>query len=351
MRQGWHKMTQACEVGQPSEAARQTMFCGALLRWGLRGLLLILPGLGIWWLAEVLIGANLHTVVPGRVYRGAQPTAASLERVIRQHGIRTIVNLRGCGTPMAWYIDEARVAQEHGIGLEDISFSAIHLPAPSELRVFLEVLERTEYPILLHCRHGADRTGLAAAIMLLLQDGVPYGRARGELGLYYGHLALGRTGMLDSFFDLYEDWLRDSGTQHSPERFRHWVLNEYRGGRCNGGVEHVEALGVAKAGRPAGYRVTLHNRSRVPWQLKPTATAGVHVLFHVYNAEGDGIVEGRAGMLEATIAPGGRFDVTMVLPPLTAGWYWLSVDLVEENHCCFYQAGAEPWEEELIVRE
>jgi protein tyrosine phosphatase (PTP) superfamily phosphohydrolase (DUF442 family) len=322
-----------------------------LLRWPTRGLALALVGLGAWWLAQVLIGSNLHVVIPGRVYRGAQPTGASLERIVRQYGIRTIVNLRGCGTPLPWYIDEARVAQRHGIALEDVSFSAIHLPAPRELRLFLEVLDRTEYPIFLHCRHGADRTGLGAAIVLLLQDGVPYAQARRELGLSFGHLALGRTGMLDAFFDLYEEWLRETHTEHSAERFRHWILEEYRGGRCEGGVEGIEAIDTPKAARPIGYRVRLHNRSPAAWHFKPTLTAGIHVLFHVYNADGDGIVEGRAGMLEATVPPGGHYEVTMVVPSLRAGWYWLTVDLIEENHCCFFQTGAEPWEEELIVRE
>jgi hypothetical protein len=314
-------------------------------------LTVLVLGLGAWWLGDVLLGSNLHTVIPGKVYRGAQPTAAALERIVRAYNIRTIVNLRGCSSPLPWYLDEGRVAQRRGIGLEDISFSAIHLPSVGELRTLLEVLDRTEYPIFLHCRHGADRTGLAAAIVLALQDDVPYAQARRELGLYYGHLSFGRTGMLDRFFDLYEDWLHASGQEHNPARFRHWMLNEYHGGWVAGGVEAVERISAARAGRPIGFRVRFRNCSTATWQLRPTVTAGIHVFFHVWDAEGVGVAEGKAGMLDATVGPGESFEVTMVVPPLKAGWHWLTADLIEENHCIFYQVGSESWQGELIVRE
>jgi protein tyrosine/serine phosphatase len=320
-----------------------------LLRWGTRGLVLVLVGAGTWWLGNILVGSNLHTVIPGRVYRSAQPTEASLERCVRNYGIRTVVNLRGCGNPLPWYLAEGRTAQRLGLGLEDVSFSAIHLPAPGELRELLDVLDHAEYPLLLHCRHGSDRTGLAAAVVLLLQDGVPYARARRELGLYYGHLSFGRTGLLDSFFEMYEEWLRATGKDHTPAVFRHWVLDEYRGGWCEGGVENVAATGAPKAGQPIAYRVRLRNRSQATWQLTPITTAGIHVYYHVWDADGAVVADARAGFVEASIPPGARYEVTIVVPPLKAGHYWLAVDLIEEYHCCFYQVGAEVWEEELIV--
>jgi hypothetical protein len=324
---------------------------GRFVRWGLCALAVGGAALGSWWLGDVLLGSNLHTVISGRVYRGAQPTEAMIDRLVRDHGIRTIVNLRGCGNPTPWYLDEGRAAQRWGVCLEDVSFSAIHLPPPGELRELIEVLDRAEYPIFLHCRHGSDRTGLASAVVLLLQEGVSYAEARRELGLYYGHLALGRTGLLDRFFELYEDWLRAAGQEHTPERFRHWTLDVYRGGWCEGGVERVEPMGRAKAGEPLAFRVHLRNRSQSPWQFHSMATAGVHVCFRMSDTAGGNLMEGRAGMLEKVVQPGEALSVTMVVRPLPAGRYWLTVDLIEEYHCCFYQVGAEPWEEEIVVRE
>ena len=112
---------------------------------------------------RVLWGTNFHTVVPGRVYRCAQLSGPALTRLIQAHGIRTVVNLRGCCAPFPWYLDECRATHHRDVAQEDVCFSAGRLPSGPELRRLVEVLDRTEYPILLHCRRGADRTGTMAA--------------------------------------------------------------------------------------------------------------------------------------------------------------------------------------------
>src|SRR5262245_38007736 len=71
----------------------------------------LLAGLGLafaWEFGRVMIGRNEHAVIPGQVYRCAQLTANQLERKIRRHGIRTVVNLRGCNPLVPWYVEEAR---------------------------------------------------------------------------------------------------------------------------------------------------------------------------------------------------------------------------------------------------
>src|SRR5437868_10481343 len=100
---------------------------------------------------------------------------------------------------MPWYEDEGRVTWQRDIQQEDINLSASRMPSASELRRLVEVLDRTEYPILLHCKRGADRTGLTSAIVGLLLTDMPFDQARGQLGLRYGHLALGRPAYLDGF--------------------------------------------------------------------------------------------------------------------------------------------------------
>ena len=76
-----------------------------------------------------MIGSNFHTVISGEVYRSAQLSASALERSIHSKNIRTVVNLRGCCDPEAWYLDEGRVSLHNNVSLEDLSFSAGRLPS------------------------------------------------------------------------------------------------------------------------------------------------------------------------------------------------------------------------------
>jgi protein tyrosine phosphatase (PTP) superfamily phosphohydrolase (DUF442 family) len=322
------------------------------LRWLAAAALVLALLWGGWWLYQVLLGPNLHVVVPGKVYRGSQPKPGDLDRLVARYGIRTIVNLRGCCDPLPWYLDEARASQRLGLSQEDVAFSAIHLPSKHEIRNLLDVFDRSEYPIFMHCRHGADRTGLAAAVVLLLDETIPYATARGQLGLGYGHLSVGRTAALDHFFDLYEDWLAKNSTGHSPANFRRWALNEYEGGWCRADVFAVEPVQPPRAGEPLGFRVRIRNTSPYAWDFKPTATAGFHVFFQVWDAEGRGVADGRAGLMAKHVGAGETVETTVVVPPLAkAGRYRLLVDMIEENHCWFFQTGSEPWEGELHVRE
>lgn len=142
---------------------------------------------------RVLIGRNLHTVLPGRVYRSAQPSLASLQALVKKHGIRTVLNLRGGSPPLPWYQREAAATCELDLCQEDVNLSAGRLPSSTELRRLVEVLDRTEYPMLIHCRRGSDRTGLVATLILLLQEGSNFEQACGQLSMRYGHVSLGRT--------------------------------------------------------------------------------------------------------------------------------------------------------------
>src|SRR5438132_805594 len=179
---------------------------------GLAGLLLPVAYEAI----RVLVGNNLHTLLPGRVYRSAQLSGRDLEKVIRNYGIRTVINLRGSSDPMPWYLDECRVTHRLNVSQEDVSCSAGRFPPSHEFRRLVDILDRCEYPILLHCRQGADRTGLASVLVMLLQTNLSVEEARRHMSVRYGHFPLGRPTNLDRYLDLYDDWLQETGRTHSP---------------------------------------------------------------------------------------------------------------------------------------
>jgi hypothetical protein len=300
---------------------------------------------------RVLAGGNFHAVVPGRFYRTAQPSPARLRRLILTYGIRTVVNLRGPCPTFDWYENECRVGADLDVCQEDLCFSAGRLPSVGEVRRLVEVLDRSEPPLLFHCQRGADRTGLASAVALLLYSDLPLDRACRQLGPRYGHLALGRPANLDRFFDLYRDWLRAAGLEHSPARFRRWAVDEYCPGECRAVLEPLAVPAAVPAGEPFGCRVRCHNTSVRPWRLHAGTNAGIHASFVVGNALGQCVALGRAGLFEAVVAPGESIDLTLAIPALAApGRYVLMADMVDEQHCCFYQAGSEPLEQEFEVR-
>jgi hypothetical protein len=317
--------------------------------------------------ARVAFGPNFHEVVPGRVYRCSQLSPAELEARIRRFGIRTIINLRGCCEPADWYLDEARVAARHDVSFEDVGCSAGRLPATYTVRELVAVFDRTELPALIHCHKGVDRTGLASGMALILLEDAPLSAARAMLGPRYGHLPLGRTGNMDRFFELYEEWLAARGLEHSRAAFRRWALDEYCPGECRaeltplsplapGGQrtedrgQKTEAVLRIPADRPSGVRVRAHNTSVKPWRLRPGNSAGIHMIYQVLDLDDRLLVEGRAGLFHATVAPGESIDLTCLLPALAAGRYRFRADMIDEQHASFFQAGSEPLVLDLSVR-
>jgi hypothetical protein len=233
---------------------------------------------------------------------------------------------------------------------EDICFSANRLPSAAEIRRLVEVLDRTEYPILLHCRHGADRTGLASVVVLLLQTDLGLSQARRELGLRFGHLPLGRQTFLDRFFDLYADWLKLHDWEHSPELFRKWLAEENFPGECQCRLESLQAPDRVRLGEPAALTVRLYNTGLKPWRFRAASNAGIHAGFILFDESDCAMAYGRSALVDAEVAPGQSRDVTLVLPALNQpGSYRLLVDMVDENQGWFHQLGSEPLEREIVV--
>ncbi len=131
---------------------------------------------------------NFHTVSAGLLYRSAQMDAASLERTVREHGIKTIINLRGCPAGESWYRDETNTARELGVQHYDFGLSASREVRDDEMDQILATIRTAPKPVLIHCKSGADRTGLVSALYLYGVEGHPARSADRQLNPFYGHL-------------------------------------------------------------------------------------------------------------------------------------------------------------------
>jgi len=276
----------------------------------------------------VYAGPNDHTVLPGRVYRAAQPTEKDLKGLIEKHHIRTVLNLRGTTPWDGWYQGECRATFAEDVSQEDVALSANTLPFPAELKRVVEVLDHSEYPILVHCKQGADRTGLVSAMALLLHTDATLADARRQLWPQYGHWPVARTANIDRFFDLYEQKLVGEGGTHSPERFRRWVLNEYCPGPARSHLSWVKPPPkVVEEDTPFTVTVRCENCSDTSWVMKPGTFAGIHVCYTVFGDQPAAVWEGRAGLRNETVPPGGSTEVRVPVGKLSPGKYRVVVEL------------------------
>lgn len=291
----------------------------------------ILLALGVAVVAGVAVYvtqmANRHEVIPGRLYRCSQPSANSVRELVEKHGIRTVLNLRGLSSTDSWYFEECQACASVGISQEDITLSAKCLPPPQELRRAVEVLDRAEYPILIHCKAGADRTGMISAMALLLTTDATVDEARKQLLPRYGHFRFGRTAAMDEFLDLYEAALARSGEAHSRERFRHWVLDEYSPGPARAKLEWIDAAPSYPEQRPFAATIRGENASDTAWELKPGTFAGIYAHYRIVTSDGGSIYQGRTGFRYETVPPGASTNFIVTVPALPAGRYRLIVEL------------------------
>jgi protein tyrosine phosphatase (PTP) superfamily phosphohydrolase (DUF442 family) len=156
-----------------------------------RGLLIVSLPLVIGLAAFVIYAVanhNLHTVSPGLVYRSGQMDAAALNRIITERGIKTIINLRGSSTNNDWYQVETNTATQLGTRHYDFSLSASREVSDAEMEQILAVMQTAPKPVLIHCKNGADRSGLVGALYLYSLEGKSASAADRQLTAFYGHI-------------------------------------------------------------------------------------------------------------------------------------------------------------------
>lgn len=133
------------------------------------------------------VDGNIRTVQPGQFYRSAQLDSAQFARVIRQDGIKTIINLRGAHPKADWYERELAVSRAMGVTHYDYGISAERMVTAGQIADILKLLRTAPRPILVHCQGGADRSGLVAALYEAEIMGKPAAEADDQLALRYGH--------------------------------------------------------------------------------------------------------------------------------------------------------------------
>lgn len=161
---------------------------------------------------------NLHRIAPG-VWRGNQPTEARLAR-LKAEGLASVISLRGSGDKVPHRMEAAACARL-GLPLYATALNARKAPSKEALLRLIALLRAVPRPVLLHCKSGADRAGLASAVLVLLEGG-SIEAARSQLSWRYLHLKSTKTGVLDLVLIAYEKAQGESGIS-----FEDWAAGPY----------------------------------------------------------------------------------------------------------------------------
>jgi protein tyrosine phosphatase (PTP) superfamily phosphohydrolase (DUF442 family) len=178
-----------------------------------------------------LATGNFATVLRGRVYRSGQMGAQALGSHVRDHKIRTVLNLRGSHPEEAWYRQERAEVLAQGATQIDVAMSSCEWMSRAQARAVVNVLNTCEYPVLIHCWRGAERTGLISAFTELLRPDGSLRSARGQFSIVHLFLPLGDGAIMPEHLDRYEDWLKERGLNHTPSEFKRWVAEGFQPGQ------------------------------------------------------------------------------------------------------------------------
>lgn len=325
----------------------------------LRGGAALLAFLVVLEMIRVTAGSNWHTIHEGSIYRAAHLTSQEIAAVSQRFGIQSIINLRNDCSWEHWYQDETVAVQQCHLKRYDLNFSATQYPAPQELQKLYHALETAPRPLYIHCRRGADRTGLASVIAALYEGdtATTVEQAMKQLSITKGHAGLGRVEIIGEVAEMYRDWLAHTHQQHSRSTLKQWIFEAYRPGFCWAQLEPLHPPKEWAVDQPQLVHIRLYNRSKEDWQFRTAANMGIHLRGYIEPVEATPPRWANpfahkplrkalaAGFMNVTVKPDASIDLSVAIPALKKpGKYTLYLDIYDEAKGCFGESvGSPPW--------
>jgi protein tyrosine phosphatase (PTP) superfamily phosphohydrolase (DUF442 family) len=176
-----------------------------------------------YWLRD---HAALRVVLPNchrvddDLYRSGHPHTWRLAR-LRAGGLQSVLSLRGDPECLPNMI-ERDACSRLGLMLRFVELRTTSLPRRETLLDLVAQLREMPKPMLVHCKSGADRTGLAVTLYRHVLRGEPLAKARRALNWRYGHLGLGAAGVVHRLLDAYGTEAAATGIG-----FEEWVATHY----------------------------------------------------------------------------------------------------------------------------
>ncbi len=106
---------------------------------------------------------NLHQVNES-LFRSQQPTREGFRNLSQELGIRTVINLRS-------FHSDRRKIQNTPLQLIEVEVNTWNIRDEDIIEVLLVLRWSNQGPFLVHCLHGADRTGTVNALYRVIVQG------------------------------------------------------------------------------------------------------------------------------------------------------------------------------------
>lgn len=176
----------------------------------------------LYWLKDHgalrAIWTNFHKL-DAEVWRHNHPSPARLAH-LKSKGAVSILTLRGATSAPS--LIEAAACADLGLEFRALEMQARNLSRQGVLLGLFDAIREMPKPLVIHCKSGSDRTGLAAVIYLHAFKGVPIAEARQQLGLRYFHNRLGKAGIVHRLLDAYTAHHEATGIG-----FEEWIKTAY----------------------------------------------------------------------------------------------------------------------------
>jgi protein tyrosine/serine phosphatase len=117
--------------------------------------------------------ANLNKI-SDQLYRCAQPATEEGFKSIEKLGIRTVLNLRAAH-------DDKDEAKGTALRLEQVEINTWNISEDEVVQALFILSKAENGPFMIHCQHGADRTGLICAMHRIVNQGWTKEKAIDEL--------------------------------------------------------------------------------------------------------------------------------------------------------------------------
>ncbi len=137
---------------------------------------------------DVNINHNFATITEGKVYKSGVIPPDKIDDYIKKNNIKSVIDLRFPGTKDTINnpeIPEELIAEQEAVekldGVNYYNVGSRQVPDEATLERFFKVMDdSSNYPVLIHCYHGAGRAQLFSSLYRIEYEGMSNEEARSK---------------------------------------------------------------------------------------------------------------------------------------------------------------------------